>query len=294
MKDTAKQERRHQNGQPDTVVAERLKSALLQEANHPFHGKECRKPCGEAAEQHGTRAVIVEKKLVVLEELVAGGGCQGHHAEQETEFDRGNHIESAKQSAHNGHQTAAGPRPHGNTLQDTDNDGNAGSDLVQREAGVAAARGGISFEPCHGQDGDPANEPCGDRRPEPGEESVDPLFKEQACQGRRNESKDNIAQQNHPLGVFTHQAFRHAAGFGKVDAQHRKDGPRLDDDGEGFGRFIVGDAQRTLREEDMTRAADGEIFSDPLNEADNECLQPVHGKSRDVPPIPREGNYADD
>jgi hypothetical protein len=106
------------------------------------------------------------------------------------------------------------------------------------------------------------------------------LFEEEPGEGGGEEGDEDIAEEEEPVGVPAHDAVEHAAGFSEVESEDGEDGTCLDDDGEGFGGFRVFEAEEPLGEEDVSCGADGEVFRETFDDADNDRLPPVHARRR--------------
>ena len=102
------------------------------------------------------------------------------------------------------------------------------------------------------------------------------FLKEEAAEDGGEEGDEDVPQEEEAGGVFAEEAEEEAAAALKVEAEDGEDGADLDDDGEGFGAVGGGDAEDFLGEEDVAGGADGEVFGEAFDEADEDGLPPVH------------------
>jgi hypothetical protein len=133
--------------------------------------------------------------------------------------------------------------------------------------------------PGHSEDRNAADEQREADRPRRKEELFDLVVKERPQHRSREKRHDNGDQEFSPIFVATGKPFEDEPHARPIEPQHRGDRTRLDDDRVRVRSLRLGDVEPTLRDQEMTRRADGEVFREPFDEPEDECLDPIHARS---------------
>ena len=175
--------------------------------------------------------------------------------------------------AEDGDEAAAHPRPHGDALQEADDDGPADGEILHAGA-LVGPQAAFSIVARDQEDDDAADQPGGRDRPQGEQIPLDELLAQQPDHGRGHERGDEDDREPSAVAVASQDAAqdRHEAAPVQDDDCH--DGAELDGDGVGVSGClqlgIVGDAEQVLGEQKMPRGADRQVLGDAFDNAEDD------------------------
>ena len=212
----------------------------------------------------------------MFERVIRGGSTEGDDTEEKAELDGSGQGESDQQAADDGQEAATDAGPHGDALGKANDQGHAQRELVEIHTRLPD-RAAVSAPTRDHQDGNAADKPSGDDRPEspgisPEEVKLDGLLQRQADDRGGQEGGDDRHRQTFPFGIAAEQTLGHLPNPRAVETEHRNNGPGLDADGEGVGRSAGLDAEQALSQQKVTGGADRKIFGQTLDDPEDECL----------------------
>ena len=257
--------------------------------DHPLDGEDGGDKGKEDPDGHGLRIEGLHHDLPVFEGVIARGGTQGDHAQQEAVLDGRGQAQAHQHAADDGDQAAADPRPHGDTLGDAYDQRHLPGQIVQGACGTdKPVVSPIPIPSADNEDRQPPRQPGRHHRPGTEEPGLDDLIEQKPDDRRRQKACRHVDQQTTAQRIAADKSLEHLQDAAEVEAQDRDDGPCLDADGIGVGRLffplllacrkgrVLADLHDLLGQQQVARRADRQIFRQALHDAQDYGLAGAH------------------
>jgi hypothetical protein len=151
------------------------------------------------------------------------------------------------------------------------------------------AAGFFRVAPCPargGEDQHAAEHPGEDHRPGAEEFLLDPIIEQHADDRGGQETDEDGDGELESFRILATNAHDHPHHAFVIESEHGEDRATLNADGESIRRHLVSvglgaDAHHLLGHEQVAGGADGKVFGDAFDHAEDECLPRFHGFGRD-------------